>query len=137
MEDHQRDGADESHLVGLADRLGGRKFCHKPRRGTCLEKPGCLDGTRLQQVPGVRDVTQGAPRRFLVVADDAGAATPRVLQELGAAGVEVTSSSEYRPSFDEVFAALVSKFGAPGADPEDDGEGTDLERNSRVASRAA
>ena len=44
-----------------------------------------------------------------MISDDAGAATPRVLQELSAAGIEVISSSEYRPSFDEVFAALVSQ----------------------------
>ena len=82
-------------------------------------------------------VRQGAPRRFLVVSDDAGAATPRVLQELSAAGIEVISSSEYRPSFDEVFTALVSQSDESYADQGDDAEGEGGARNRRAVSRAA
>jgi ABC-2 type transport system ATP-binding protein len=102
-----------------------------------IETSEAFDGTRLEQVPGVRAVRQGAPRRFLVISDDAGAATPRVLEELSAAGMHVISSSEYRPSFDEVFATLVSQSDESSADPEDAGEGQGLERNRRSASRAA
>ncbi len=98
-----------------------------------LETTLAFDGSRLEHVPGVRAVRQGGPRRFLVVCDDAGAATPRVLQELSAAGVEVVSSSEYRPSFDEVFAALVSQAEqSRGAEEEDH-----RERDTRAVSRAA
>jgi ABC-2 type transport system ATP-binding protein len=75
-----------------------------------IETRQAFDGSSLTHLPGIRDVKQTAPRRFLVVVDDAGAATPRLLNELSAAGVEVLSSSEYRPSFDEVFSALVSQF---------------------------
>jgi ABC-2 type transport system ATP-binding protein len=67
-----------------------------------------FDASTLEQLPGVRAERQTAPRHFLVVTDDAGAAIPRLLQFIQAAGVEVLSSSEYRPSFDEVFAELVS-----------------------------
>src|SRR5207244_1046398 len=59
-----------------------------------------FDAAILEQVAGVRAVRQDAPRRFLVTTDDAGEATPRLLQAIHAAGVEVLSSSEYRPSFD-------------------------------------
>jgi ABC-2 type transport system ATP-binding protein len=74
-----------------------------------IETAQAFDGSSLTHLPGIRAVKQSSPRKFLVIADDAGAATPRVLQAISAAGVEVISSSEYRPSFDEVFAELVSK----------------------------
>src|ERR1700704_2232218 len=74
-----------------------------------IETAQSFDGSSLTRLPGIRAVKQSAPRKFLVIPDDAGAATPRVVQEISAAGVEVISSSEYRPSFDEVFAELVSQ----------------------------
>jgi len=67
-----------------------------------------FDGSLLESLPGVRRVKQDAPRRFLVITDDAGAATPRVMEEMQSSGADVRSITEYRPSFDEVFAALVS-----------------------------
>jgi ABC-2 type transport system ATP-binding protein len=75
-----------------------------------IETAQAFDGSSLTKLPGIRAVKHSSPRKFLVIADDAGAATPRVLHEIIAAGVEVISSSEYRPSFDEVFAELVSQF---------------------------
>jgi ABC-2 type transport system ATP-binding protein len=100
-----------------------------------IETAQAFDGTQLEHVPGVRAVRQSAPRRFRVISDDAGEATPRVLQELNAAGIEVVSSSEYRPSFDEVFTELVSKSDESTADQGDEGESN--ERNRRSVSRAA
>jgi hypothetical protein len=47
------------------------------------------------------------------VAQDAGLATPIVNDAVEAAGGDVEFSREYRPSFDEVFAALVARAGAP------------------------
>jgi len=73
-----------------------------------IETAQAFDGSVLEDVEGVRQVRQNAPRRLLVIAEDAGSATPRVLQQITSQGVEVRSSSEYRPSFDEVFAALVT-----------------------------
>jgi ABC-2 type transport system ATP-binding protein len=102
-----------------------------------IETTQAFDGTRLEQVPGVRAVRQGAPRRFLVISDDAAAATPRVFQELSAAGIQVTSSSEYRPSFDEVFTTLVSQSDESQTDPADETEGEGRARNRRSDSRAA
>jgi len=84
-------------------------------------------------LPGIRDVKQSAPHRFLVIADDAGAATPRVLNELRAAGVEVLSSSEYRPSFDEVFASLVSRFDRSSPLEEEVRNESDRRRVARAA----
>jgi ABC-2 type transport system ATP-binding protein len=70
-----------------------------------------FDGSRLEEVSGVRRVNQNAPRRFFVITDDAGAATPRVMQAMQSLSAEVVSITEYRPSFDEVFAALVTRAG--------------------------
>jgi ABC-2 type transport system ATP-binding protein len=72
-----------------------------------VETERAFDGNVLTRVPGIKEVRQSAPRRFLVVAEDAGEATPRLVQEITGLGGTVVSSSEYRPSFDEVFAELV------------------------------
>jgi ABC-2 type transport system ATP-binding protein len=72
-----------------------------------VETERAFDGNILTSVPGVKEIRQSQPRRFLVVAEDAGEATPRVVQEITGMGGTVVSSSEYRPSFDEVFAELV------------------------------
>jgi ABC-2 type transport system ATP-binding protein len=68
-----------------------------------------FDGVLLQRVPGVRRVDQSTPRHMLLITEDAGVATPRVLEEISAAGGQVVSSSEYVPSFDEVFSKLVAR----------------------------
>jgi ABC-2 type transport system ATP-binding protein len=74
-----------------------------------VETVQAFDGAVLQDVGGVREVRQNAPRHLLLVVDDAGSATPRVVQSIQDLGIQIESSSEYRPSFDEVFARLVSK----------------------------
>jgi ABC-2 type transport system ATP-binding protein len=86
-----------------------------------------FDGTLLERVPGVRNVEQSTPRHMLLVTDDAGEATPRVLQHISSSGGEVISSSEYFPSFDEVFSKLVRE----------DNDLTEEERNGRNSRRAA
>jgi ABC-2 type transport system ATP-binding protein len=84
-----------------------------------VETMQAFDGSSLERLPGVRSVRQNSPRHFLVVVDDAGTATPRVMQELQSNGVQVGSSSEYRPSFDEVFAALVQADESSSDEEED------------------
>jgi ABC-2 type transport system ATP-binding protein len=96
-----------------------------------IEVAQAFDGSVLKEVPGVREVRQTAPRRLLVIAEEAGTATPRVLQEITSRGVEVASSSEYRPSFDEVFSALVAREGGAGGEEEPGG------RDRRPVARAA
>jgi len=86
-----------------------------------------FDGTLLERVPGVRNVEQSTPRHMLLVTDDAGEATPRVLQQISSSGGEVVSSSEYFPSFDEVFSKLVRE----------DNDLTEEERNGRNSRRVA
>ena len=47
---------------------------------------------------------------------DAGDAVPSMLEALNQAGIEVNTLQEYRPTFDEVFIALMGGTGS--ADPE-------------------
>jgi ABC-2 type transport system ATP-binding protein len=102
-----------------------------------LQTRQAFDASALEELQGVRAVRQSSPRGFLIIVDDAGEATPRVLQQLNAAGVEVISSSEYRPSFDEVFAALVSRAdNATTAKHDKEGDDDDARTGGRVA-RAA
>jgi ABC-2 type transport system ATP-binding protein len=94
-----------------------------------VETERAFDGNVLTRVEGVKEVRQSAPRRFLVVAEDAGEATPRLIQEITGLGGNVLSSTEYRPSFDEVFAELV------GSDqPRREGRGA---ADGRAVARAA
>ena len=67
-----------------------------------------IDAEQVPAVPGVISIHQTAPRALLVVADDAGLASPRVINAIERAGGSVEFSREYRPTFDEVFAALVT-----------------------------
>ena len=51
---------------------------------------------------------QQAPRQLLFVVADAGVATPQINDAIDQIGGTIDSSREYRPTFDEVFAALVT-----------------------------
>jgi ABC-2 type transport system ATP-binding protein len=96
-----------------------------------IETAQAFDASTLEGQSGVRAVRQSSPRRFLVIADDAGVATPRVLEDIQAAGVQVLSSSEYRPSFDEVFTELVSQADQTAEDENKE----DHDRNRRSPAR--
>ncbi|HEV8516805.1 MAG TPA: ABC transporter ATP-binding protein [Candidatus Limnocylindrales bacterium] len=68
-----------------------------------------FDARSLAGVEGVTAVRQRDPRSVLVVAENAGMVTPRVVDAIDSLGADVVSSREYRPTFDEVFAELVSR----------------------------
>jgi ABC-2 type transport system ATP-binding protein len=68
-----------------------------------------FDGTVLRRLPEVRDVRAQGPRTFQVVVDEAGAATPAVVEAIKQAGGDVAAAREVRPSFDEVFSELVER----------------------------
>jgi ABC-2 type transport system ATP-binding protein len=67
-----------------------------------------FDVRALAQIEGVNNIRQTGPAQLLVFAHDAGLASPRVAAAITGAGGEVEYSREYRPTFDEVFAALVT-----------------------------
>ena len=83
-----------------------------------IETSRAFDARGIAELPVVRAVRQPGPRQLWVIADDAGAATPDIVQAVTAAGGEVVSAREYRPTFDEVFAELVQRqSGDGGAQP--------------------
>jgi len=98
-----------------------------------------FDVVALEGLPGVRELRQPAPREILVITDDAATTTPRVGEAIAAAGGTVASSSEYRPTFDEVFSRLVSQ--AEDEQNLTEGVGADVaeaeENPDRTAARAA
>ena len=80
-----------------------------------VEVEGSWNGDELEALPGVLRLHRIASGRFWVVADNAGEITPEVVEAVRGAGVEVVSVREYRPSFDEIFAALVHQDREGGA----------------------
>ena len=76
----------------------------------------------LATMPEVRSVSVTGPTVFRVVVDDAGAATPSVVETVGGAGGDVVAAREFQPSFDDVFAELVGRQRERRAAAEGDGE---------------
>jgi ABC-2 type transport system ATP-binding protein len=74
-----------------------------------LETTDAFDSEVLRKLPEVRDVRVQGPRTFQVVVDEAGAATPAVVEAIAEAGGDVAAAREFRPSFDDVFAELVER----------------------------
>jgi len=103
-----------------------------------IETTAAFDGVMLEDLPDVREIRQHAPREMLVIADDAATVTPRVVEAIQAAGGTVASSSEYRPTFDEVFSRLVSRAEHDNEITEAlDQTESDEELRNRIAARAA
>jgi ABC-2 type transport system ATP-binding protein len=75
---------------------------------TEIETSSPLEASSLARVPGVKTVRQLDPRHLLVVSTDSAVTTPRVLEAVAQQGVQVVTSNEYHPTFDEVFAELVT-----------------------------
>ncbi len=98
-----------------------------------VKTAAAFDGNSLTQVGGVREIRQYAPRDILVITDEAATALPRVVEAIQSMGGSVESSSEYRPTFDEVFARLVQ--GEEPADTQD--ELIETGHHDRTVSRAA
>jgi ABC-2 type transport system ATP-binding protein len=74
-----------------------------------IETAGLFDTGPILTLPFVFGVTQEGPRTMLVTVDDAAARLPDVVEAVNGAGGDVAAASEHRPSFDEVFAALVER----------------------------
>jgi ABC-2 type transport system ATP-binding protein len=83
-----------------------------------VETEAPFDADELTGQPGVLQVIQTGPHTFQAVVDDAGTATPEVLEAIAARGGTVKSAREYIPSFDEVFATLVKRHDIDAAGDE-------------------
>jgi ABC-2 type transport system ATP-binding protein len=67
-----------------------------------------FDARSLPPVQGVVGVRQLGPAQLLFIVENAGLASPLVNDAVEAGGGTVEFSREYRPTFDEVFTALVT-----------------------------
>ena len=63
----------------------------------------------LANVSSVIAVEQRGPRLLVVRTQDAAKSGPEIVESIALAGGEVVAMSEYRPSFDDVFATLVGQ----------------------------
>jgi len=75
-----------------------------------------VDAAVLVGLPMVRSVEQRSTTDFLVTVDEAGVAMPAIVGAIEDAGSAVTSTREFRPSFDDVFATLVARHRAEMTD---------------------
>jgi ABC-2 type transport system ATP-binding protein len=82
---------------------------------------GLYDATTLTRTTGVRDVRQTGPRTFQLIVEDAGTATPEAVEAMSAAGGQVEAVREFRPTFEDVFTALVERDRAATATATDQG----------------
>ncbi len=90
-----------------------------------VETVNAFDGAALDGLPSVVSTKQLGPRHLQVIVDDAGSATPTVMDAIAERGGDVESAREYRPTFDEIFAELVER------DRDARGERTDGEAVAR------
>jgi hypothetical protein len=74
-----------------------------------VETVKLFDGSVLEQVAGVIAVNQLDARRLRITLDNAAEGMPTVVDSITVAGGEVARAEELRPSFDDVFAALVER----------------------------
>ncbi|HET9878500.1 MAG TPA: ABC transporter ATP-binding protein [Candidatus Limnocylindria bacterium] len=74
-----------------------------------IETLRAVDPEVLRDVAGVRGVRQPGPRTLIAVTDDAGTASPRIMDALRAQGIEVSEIAEYQASYDDMFTALVQR----------------------------
>jgi ABC-2 type transport system ATP-binding protein len=83
-----------------------------------VETKDTFDAAGLARTPRVKRVQQTGLREFRVVVDDAGESTPDLVEAITAGGGEVESVREYRPTFEEVFTALVDRGDKPSEAPD-------------------
>jgi ABC-2 type transport system ATP-binding protein len=95
---------------------------------------GLFDVSTLRRAAGVKGVRQTGPRTFQLVVDDAGTATADAVQAMAEAGAQVETVRELRPTFEEVFAALVQRSrSAAQASLTEPARADDLEDRTRTA----
>ncbi len=85
-----------------------------------VETEGIVDASALAHDDQVHDVTQVGPRTVHLTTSDAATATPSIIATVEQAGGSVAAIREFRPSFDDVFAHLVTRAKEDG--PSDTGQ---------------
>ena len=105
----------EGRVVALAP---PEELRHRALGGHAIEvvTVAPFDPTALTALPEVLEVRRTGDRNFLAMVDDAGSAMPVVHEAVASSGGAVESAREYRPSFDDVFAALLEQAEAAAAE---------------------
>ena len=98
---------------------------------------GLYDAATLTRAAGVLNVRQTGPRTFQLIVDDAGTATPETVQAMSESGAEVESVREFRPTFEDVFAALVERDRAGDDAGRSEAAASDLAGSGPAAANAA
>lgn len=75
-----------------------------------------FDGAHLTGSHGIVAIRQTGPRELRVIVEDAGTASADIVQAIAAAGAEVDSVREIRPTFEEVFGVLIERDRATTAE---------------------
>lgn len=103
----------DGRLVALAppeklrlEAFGGEPIVIETKQPVTLEQLSDLSAVRNLRPEHDRP---GPQHRFEAVTDDAGSATPRIIEDMNSRGVDVAAIHEAIPSFDEVFARLVGE----------------------------
>lgn len=76
-----------------------------------VETSDTFDAGLVTDEPAVRRTRQTSLRSFTAIVDDAGSATPVVVEAVARHGGTVTSVREPKPTFEEIFASLVEAAG--------------------------
>ena len=74
-----------------------------------VETEGIVDAAELSHDDLIHSVVQVGPRTFHLTTADAATATPSIIETVERAGGAVAAIREFRPSFDDVFAQLVTR----------------------------
>jgi ABC-2 type transport system ATP-binding protein len=77
-----------------------------------IETSMLFDASTIESVDGVTAVNQRGPREFTATVEDSAVALPDVVEAVRAAGADVVTAQELRPTFDEIFAVLVERAAA-------------------------
>ena len=94
---------------------------------------GLFDVSSLRTSAGVKSVRQTGPKTFELIVDNAGTATPDAIQAMAAAGAEVEAVRELRPTFEEVFTALVDRSRSAPTTAEPDAAESDAAAQPKAA----
>lgn len=90
-----------------------------------------VEGENLLELPGVRHVRQTGPRTLVAVIDDAGTASPLIMDTLRQQGIDVREIAEYHATYDDIFTTLVQRH----RDAESEGAGSQDEVAAVAAER--
>jgi len=74
-----------------------------------VETASIFDAGVLREVEGVNEIAQHGPREFTATVTDAAVVLPSIVEAVNAAGTDIVTAQDVRPSFDDIFAILVER----------------------------